>query len=101
MNDAVNIIKSLFTNWNPWILTDGGLFAIGLDGYQIFVVLVSVLVLFSVSCVHYYGRHLRAPILGANIFARWTVIFIMIFTVLIFGIYGPGYDESQFIYFQF
>ena len=101
MDDAVNMIKTLFTNWNPWILTDGSLFAIGLDGYQIFVVLASVLVLFSVSCVHYYGRNLRSAIMGTNIFARWTIIFVMIFAILIFGIYGPGYDESQFIYFQF
>lgn len=32
---------------------------------------------------------------------RWTVYLILIFAVLIFGIYGPGFEASQFIYFQF
>ena len=36
-----------------------------------------------------------------NIWFRWLVYYGLIFAVLIFGIYGPGYDASTFIYFQF
>ena len=32
---------------------------------------------------------------------RWTVYLLLIFAVLIFGIYGPGYDAAAFIYFAF
>ena len=32
---------------------------------------------------------------------RWAVYLAGIFAVLIFGVYGPGFSESQFIYFQF
>ena len=32
---------------------------------------------------------------------RWLIYFAGVFAIVIFGIYGPGYAESQFIYFQF
>lgn len=101
MSVAIDIIKTIFTGWNPWILTDGGIFNIGLDGRQLLVMLLSTLVLLFVSCFHYYGIHLRDAIIKSNIILRWTIVFTMIFVILILGIYGPGYDESQFIYFQF
>ncbi len=101
MSDAVEIIRSIFTEWNPWVITDGTIVNIGLGMSQLFVLLIAATILFAVSCAHYRGKSLRPMILGSNIFVRWTVAFVMIFTILIFGIYGPGYDESQFIYFQF
>ena len=36
-----------------------------------------------------------------NIWFRWLVYYGLIFAVLILGIYGPEYDASTFIYFQF
>ena len=32
---------------------------------------------------------------------RWVCYLVCIYLILIFGIYGPGFSESQFIYFQF
>jgi len=101
LSDAKGIINAIFTQWNPWILTDGTLYEIGLDHNQIFVLLLAGAVLFMVSCFRYYGVELRTKIMKSNVYTRWAVAFVMIFVILIFGIYGPGYDESQFIYFQF
>ena len=36
-----------------------------------------------------------------NIVIRWTIYYIIIFSIIIFGIYGPGYSSQEFIYFQF
>ena len=36
-----------------------------------------------------------------NLWFRWGVLLVLIVAVAIFGIYGPGYDAQQFIYFQF
>lgn len=33
-----------------------------------------------------------------NIWFRWGILFIMIFLILIYGAYGPGYNASDFIY---
>lgn len=32
---------------------------------------------------------------------RWLCYYILLFIILIFGIYGPGFDTQEFIYFQF
>ena len=101
MSDAIGITKTIFTVQNPWVLTDGSVFAMGLDAKQLLVIAAAAIVLFSVSSMHYLGKNMRGMILGTNIFIRWSIVCIMLFTVLIFGIYGPGYSESQFIYFQF
>ena len=36
-----------------------------------------------------------------NIWFRWLVYYGLIFAILILGVYGPEYDASTFIYFQF
>ena len=32
---------------------------------------------------------------------RWLILYAAIISILIFGIYGPEFDASTFIYFQF
>ena len=32
---------------------------------------------------------------------RWLVLILGIVSVLIFGVYGSGFDEASFIYYQF
>ena len=100
ISDAFGIIKSIAA-FNPWVLTNGALLNMGLDSYQWIVVLLSTFFLAAVSTSRYYRINPIEKLLKTNIIFRWTCIFIFLFIVLIFGIYGPGYDESQFIYFQF
>ena len=47
-----------------------------------------------------YGS-LREKIGRQRLPVRWLIYFAGVFAIVIFGIYGPGYAESQFIYFQF
>ena len=44
------------------------------------------------------GWDLREKILALPLPARWTVYYIAVFSVLIFGIYGGSYDPKAFIY---
>lgn len=91
----------IFTQFDPWILTDGTLSQLGLDGPNLFILALSAAVLFLVSYAQYYNKDPRDGILAANLICRWCVYFALLFAVLIFGIYGPQYSASQFIYFQF
>ena len=98
---AVDMAGRIFTQFDPWILTDGTLFQMGLDGPNFFILALSAGVLFCVSCAQYYQKSPRDGILSSNLIFRWCVYFALLFAVLIFGIYGPQYSASQFIYFQF
>ena len=72
----------------------------GLSGENAVVLVCAVLVLFLVSV--FAERFEIADALEKTHFpVRWAAYLVLIFAVLIFGIYGPDFDASQFIYFQF
>jgi len=98
---AFQMIKSMFSTYNPWIFFDGSLFTLGLDAHDFFVAIISILVLLYVDLAHERKQSFRAKILEQNIAFRWVFYYALIFVLIIFGYYGEGYDASQFIYFQF
>lgn len=73
----------------------------GLDAPEWWVAGLALLVLFAVSLCNRRGISVRQKILQQKLPIRWSVYLLGVFVVLIFGIYGPGFSESQFIYFQF
>lgn len=98
---SILIVKKIFTQLAPWTLYDGGLFSMGLDGANTVVLILALFVLFLVSLKENSGVRVFDRIEQSHIIVRWTAYFALLFAVLIFGIYGPGFEASQFIYFQF
>lgn len=98
-NDAIGIIKNMFV-FNPWVLFDGSLYNLGLDQKDF---TVGILAIFALTIVSLLRRNTRLiNIIGKqNIIVRWVFYFTFLYSILIFGIYGPGYEAQQFIYFQF
>lgn len=74
---------------------------LGIDVPNLVVLLVSVFVLFVVSLWEEKDEKALEKTEKSNFAVRWTVYLLLIFAVLIFGIYGSEYEASQFIYFQF
>ena len=72
----------------------------GISTENAVVLLCAVLVLFLVS-VFAEKFELADALEKTHFPVRWAVYLVLIFAVLIFGIYGPDFDASQFIYFQF
>ena len=99
LREAVEAIRRIFTafKWESVKkITD-----LGIDFANLIVLLAAILILFAVSlCTEKDEKALQ----GAEklIFPiRWAVYLLLIFAVLIFGVYGTGFEASQFIYFQF
>ena len=101
LEDAVTVLRQLFSSFNPWVLFDGTLYTLGLSAIDFWVGVLAILLILAVDVLHERGVGIRAWILEQNLLFRWTVYFLAIFTILIFGFYGPNYDAAQFIYFQF
>ncbi len=101
IGEAFTIVGKIFAEPNPWIFSTDKIYELGLDAKQIFVGIIAVIVLITVSVLHYKKISIRRDLLSNNIILRWSTALALIFAVIIFGIYGPGYNESQFIYFQF
>lgn len=86
--------------WNPWVLFDGSLLTMGLDGAEWNVLIAAVAVLIAVSLLRRRGPVREA--LGRQLFwFRYAVYLALLLATLVFGIYGPGYDSAGFLYMQF
>ncbi len=72
----------------------------GITPANVFMSLLAIIVLW-IADVMQEKRPLREALSKKNPVIRWLVIFIGIFAVIIFGIYGPGYNASAFIYEKF
>ena len=47
------------------------------------------------------GIRVRSLVVRCPLPLRWLCYLLAVYTILIFGIYGPGFSAAQFIYFQF
>ena len=102
LSDAFGYIRRMVTKPDLWNLFNGELYNLGLDRVEMNVLFVGLLVLLLVDLVRYFKKQqLDTFLAGQNLWFRWGVLLGLIAAVAIFGIYGPGYDAQQFIYFQF
>lgn len=97
---ATGILSRMVT-WNPWIFTGGGVYLMGLSAKSFWAGLIAIAILMGVSVAEYRGIRVWERFSEQGLLFRWAVSLALIFSILIFGIYGPGYSASQFIYFQF
>jgi len=99
---ALTYIERLFTCPDPWALTTGLLYSIGLDRQEMNILLISIGVLLFVDIMK-RRKNIRIENIAdnQNFWVRGMIIFVLIFVVIVFGAYGYSFDAQQFIYFQF
>ncbi len=94
---TVLVFRKFLLEFNPWELVDETLYTYGLDEKDMFLLVCMFVVLWAVSMLQEKGG-LRTRVAGYNMAFRWAVYYIAIIALFIFGIYGPGYDASNFVY---
>ncbi len=100
LSEAFAIFARAFSGLHFEYIAEDALYSYGLDKDNFFFAIVSIFVLWAVDMLQERMK-IREALEKQNIIFRWTVIFLGIFAVIIFGIYGPGFDQSSFIYEQF
>jgi len=99
--EAGRMLKSVVTSADIAFITgrDGTLFTdYGISRKGMLVTVISIIILFVISVLQERGMKIRETISRKNIFVRWGLILMLLAIVLIFGIYGPGYNAKDFIY---
>jgi len=87
---------------DPWTLFDGSLYTWGLEQNEFQVMLFGIAVLVLVDLVkRMKGNRIDAFLAEQCIWFRWGALIVLFICCVVFGVYGQGYDASQFIYFQF
>lgn len=98
---AVKMLRVTITGFNYYPLLNGKLFELGLNKINSLVLIAGTLVLFIVSLLQERGVRVREKLGEQCLLFRWAIYFSCIFAILIFGIYGLGYNASDFIYMGF
>ena len=101
VSEAFDIIYSMVTLHNPWVLFDGSLYLTGLTQKEMAVLLFSILILIAVDIANYKGIRIRNLILEQDYWFRALAFAVCVCVILIFGIWGTGYRSDAFLYFQF
>lgn len=65
------------------------------------VLIIATLVFVTVSVLQEHGKKIRETLNKQNIIFKWIVLIALIVSIIVFGIYGEGYNVQSFIYGQF
>ncbi len=68
---------------------------------NIYPLLFGIIILFVFDILKYNKINLIEKVLKIILPIRWLIYLAFIFAIIIFGVYGPDFSESAFIYFQF
>lgn len=75
---------------------------LGLDKYDIFIGIIALFAFFVIELLQNRQKdnqfYIREKLEEQNLVFRWAVLYILLFSVVLFGFYGPGYSAAEFIY---
>jgi alginate O-acetyltransferase complex protein AlgI len=103
IGDALRFVQRIFVHMDPWVLADGSVFfSLGLSTAETEILLIAVLILLAADIIQYRtNKNFSEYLSGQCLVFRWLVILAVLFMVLIWGEYGPGFDSARFLYTQF
>ena len=101
VRDAFYIIKTAITDFRMEWFLNVGFENIFVSSKMMFIILVSLLILFMVDFLKTKGINLKAVVFRQQIVFRWIFYWLFFLVILYWGAYGQGYEQKQFIYFQF
>ena len=73
----------------------------GLEKKDILIIIIGIIGILGVSIIKEAGKSVQSILDEKPLVVRWGVLYVLIFFVLIYGLYGVQYDASQFLYMQF
>lgn len=96
---ALHMYRAIGT-WNLSVFSMTGFTTLGLDLYDILVLILSLLLMFYVESLQQKGS-VRSMAAQQSLPLRWLLYLGLFFIVIIFGEYGSGFQAESFIYANF
>lgn len=102
IKDGFYYLQRMTGNFDIWSFFDGSLYHLGLDAKECHVLLFGILLVLFVDLFYEKtGQFFDSMIKGQCLLIQYLIVTVLFFSIVIFGVYGEGYDAAQFIYFQF
>lgn len=99
--DALAIILRIVKDFNLKSLFDRSFFETGISRPDCFVLFLGGVVLLIVDYLKNKKFNIQGWISRQHVLFRWFIYLTAVFSIIIFGVYGIGYEAASFVYFQF
>lgn len=95
------LLKRMVKQFRPAYLFSDSFWNMFQSIQNLAIIVISLVVLAVVDYMKYKSVNIREKILEQQIVFRWIIYLALIWVILFWGVYGEGYEQTQFIYFQF
>lgn len=95
------IFERIFFDFKMRELFDGTILLQGFGIRSIALISLCLIILFLISLIEEQGVDIRDWLATRHIVFRWILIYGLIFSIILFGMYNVGYDSSQFVYMKY
>lgn len=100
LRSGLSMLKRIVVDITPWVFFDGSLYQFGIQRSGFAAWILCVLLWIFIECQQEKGS-IRGWLEKQHIAVRWGICLGGIALVAVFGVYGPGYSATQFLYGQF
>lgn len=101
VGQALLVFRKILSSWNPGVLFDGSLYKCGLNQRNWFVMFVFIIIVCIVEYMSEKGTRWQQKYRESHFIIKGLIWYALIVAIIVFGIYGSGYDAAQFIYENF
>ncbi len=101
IGQSVSMLRKIWNELNPWYFFSDEFYNLFGTAKDVAVTLFSLFIIALIDVFRRRGFDLRGYLLEQQIIYRWVFYFAVIFIIMLWGAYGSGYEQTQFIYFQF
>ena len=98
---ALDMLVKIKNDFNIAWLINFDFTSIFSSSYVLMIVMIPLLVVIIIDILLYYGKDIKTIIFNQQIVFRWMIYLGIMLAILYWGRYGTGYEQTQFIYFQF
>lgn len=95
--DSFQYLQQMFSECNFYALTSP-IFEMGVNQNQFLILFLHLCIFLVTDLCSKHQESLLDGLINQHIVIRWIVLYILVMDVFLFGVYGPGYDMSGFLY---
>lgn len=97
LHGCLTLVKNMVRSPRLWVLFDDELYQYGLDRKDFSIVLVGIFLMWAVAMLQERMK-IRETLAKQPVVFRWLIYYAAFLSIIIFGVYGPGFDASSFVY---
>lgn len=96
--NGLEYIKNMFSSLSIWTLFDGSLYTHGVSQNYFILLFIHLAIILLIEHKFSKQENVINGIKDLHVIIRWFIYLILIFDVVLFGVYGSGYTLNSFMY---